>query len=326
MTHTPDAPAVVLDEERLTYAELNTRANRLAHRLIAEGTGPEQIVALALPRSAELIVALVAVLKTGAAYLPVDPRHPADRIAFMLQDAAPACVVTAPDVGCALPADVPRVHVDVDTDTDARATDPRDSDRTGPLTPANGAYVLYTSGSTGRPKGVLVPHAKRRGPGAVGPRGPGHRTSRPRPGRHAADLRRLRLRDLRTAALRRVIEVVADVLSLGERAGGRWRGTLVCAVPSALEELLSHHDVDLGADVVALGGEALPAHTLAEIRTAVPGARIVNVYGPTEATVYTTAWFSDADPADPEAPPIGRPVRNTAPTSSTRASSSYRPA
>ncbi|WP_125262567.1 non-ribosomal peptide synthetase [Streptomyces alboflavus] len=311
VTHTPDAPAVVLDEERLTYAELNTRANRLAHRLIAEGTGPEQIVALALPRSAELIVALVAVLKTGAAYLPVDPRHPADRIAFMLQDAAPACVVTAPDVGCALPADVPRVHVDVDTDTDARATDPRDSDRTGPLTPANGAYVLYTSGSTGRPKGVLVPHANvvdlvLWGREALGTERLAHALA-------ATPLTfDVSVFEIFGPLLSGgVIEVVADVLSLGERAGGRWRGTLVCAVPSALEELLSHHDVDLGADVVALGGEALPAHTLAEIRTAVPGARIVNVYGPTEATVYTTAWFSDADPADPEAPPIGRPVRNT---------------
>ncbi|MFD0417054.1 amino acid adenylation domain-containing protein [Streptomyces sp. NPDC127108] len=318
VTSTPDAPAVVFGEVRLSYAELNARANRLAHRLIAEGTGPEQVVALALPRSAELIVALVAVLKTGAAYLPVDPRHPADRIAFMLRDAAPACVVTARDVDCELPADVPRVHLD--TDVDGPATDPRDSDRISPLTPANGAYVLYTSGSTGRPKGVLVPHA------------------------NVVDLVLWGRETLGTAHLAHalaatpltfdvsvfeifgpllsggVVEVVADVLSLGERMDGPWRSTLICAVPSALEELLSHHDVDLGADVVALGGEALAAHTLAEIRAAVPGARIVNVYGPTEATVYTTAWFSDTDPAtfadsaaaaDPEAPPIGRPVRNT---------------
>ncbi|GHC67183.1 hypothetical protein GCM10010349_39890 [Streptomyces flavofungini] len=326
VTRTPDAPAVVCGELRLTYAELNVRANRLAHRLIAEGTGPEHVVALALPRSADLIVALVAVLKTGAAYLPVDPRHPADRIAFMLGDAAPACLVTSHDAGCDLPEGVPRVYLDADLD--APATDPRDSDRLSPLTPANGAYVLYTSGSTGRPKGVLVPHANvvdlvLWGQEALGSAHLAHALA-------ATPLTfDVSVFEIFGPLLSGgVIEVVADVLTLGEHAGGRWRGTLICAVPSALEELVRHHDVDLGADVVALGGEALPAHTLAEIRAAVPGARIVNVYGPTEATVYTTAWFSDADPpgpsdamgpsdladpaaAEPEAPPIGRPVRNT---------------
>ncbi|MFD9076876.1 non-ribosomal peptide synthetase, partial [Streptomyces lasiicapitis] len=309
VARTPDASAVVCGEVRLSYAELNTRANRLAHRLIAAGTGPEQVVAVALPRTADLIVALVAVLKTGAAYLPIDPRHPADRIAFMLQDAAPACVVTAYDTGCELPVDVPRVHVDAEVASGVTG-DPRDADRIGPLTPANGAYVLYTSGSTGRPKGVLVPHANVVDLVLWGREALGH-------GQLAHALAATPLTfDVSVFEIfgpllsGGVIEVVADVLTLGERAGGRWRGSLICAVPSALSELVSHHDVDLGAQVVALGGEALSAHTLAEIRAAVPGARIVNVYGPTEATVYTTAWFSD-DPVAAEAPPIGRPVRNT---------------
>ncbi|GGO49472.1 non-ribosomal peptide synthetase [Streptomyces lasiicapitis] len=308
---TPDASAVVCGEVQLSYAELNTRANRLAHRLIAAGTGPEQVVAVALPRTADLIVALVAVLKTGAAYLPIDPRHPADRIAFMLQDAAPACVVTAYDAGCELPVDVPRVHLNAASGATGHDTgDPRDADRIGPLTPANGAYVLYTSGSTGRPKGVLVPHANVVDLVLWGREALGHDQLA-----HALAATPLTF-DVSVFEIfgpllsGGVIEVVADVLTLGERAGGRWRGSLICAVPSALSELVSHHDVDLGAQVVALGGEALSAHTLAEIRAAVPGARIVNVYGPTEATVYTTAWFSD-DPVAAEAPPIGRPVRNT---------------
>ncbi|KUF12937.1 non-ribosomal peptide synthetase [Streptomyces silvensis] len=320
---TPDAPAVSCGDVRLTYAELNTRADRLAHRLIAAGAGPEQVVALALPRSAELIVALVAVLKSGAAYLPVDPRHPADRIAFMLGDAAPGCVVTAHDAGCALPDDVPRLYVDEGPDAAAGGTaatlgSPRDSDRTAPLTPANGAYVLYTSGSTGRPKGVLVPHTNvvdlvLWGREALG---------RPQLS-HALAATPLTF-DVSVFELfgpllsGGAVEIVPDVLALGELAGGRWRGSLICAVPSALAELVSHHDVTLGAAVVALGGEALSAHTLAGIRAAAPGARIVNVYGPTEATVYTTAWFSDdlaghgeRSTDDGDAPPIGRPVRNT---------------
>ncbi|WP_051852859.1 non-ribosomal peptide synthetase [Streptomyces aureocirculatus] len=331
VANTPDAPAVVCGDVRLTYAEVNARADRLARRLIAAGTGPEQVVALALPRSADLIVALVAVLKSGAAYLPVDPRHPADRIAFMLRDAAPGCVVTAHDVGCALPDDVPRLYVDEEpeatahhpaglTELDEPGESPRDRDHTAPLTPANGAYVLYTSGSTGRPKGVLVPHSN-----VVDLVLWGRETlGRPHLS-HALAATPLTF-DVSVFEVfgpllsGGVVEVVPDVLALGELAAGQWRGSLICAVPSALAELVSHHDVTLGASVVALGGEALSAHTLAEIRTAVPGARIVNVYGPTEATVYTTAWFSDnLDDLDEqgehsavdEAPPIGRPVRNT---------------
>src|SRR5258708_40050382 len=88
-------PAVIYEDTTLSYAVLNARANRLAHLLIAQGAGPEQIVAVALPRSAELVVCLLAILKSGAAYLPLDPDYPADRIAFMLADAKPVCLLTA---------------------------------------------------------------------------------------------------------------------------------------------------------------------------------------------------------------------------------------
>ncbi|MFI1366523.1 amino acid adenylation domain-containing protein [Streptomyces griseochromogenes] len=310
---TPDATAVICDDVRLSYAQVNTRANRLAHRLIAAGTGPEQIVALALPRSADMIVALLAVLKSGAAYLPVDPRHPADRIAFMFQDAAPVCVVTAPDTPCELPAAVPRVHPDTGAaPLDGAPDDPRDTDRTLPLTPANAAYVLYTSGSTGRPKGVLVPHANvvdlvLWGRETLGGERFAH-TLAATPLSFDVSVFEI-FGPLLTGG---AVDVVPDVLALAERPGGQWTGSLICGVPSALSHLLNRHDVALRADMVALAGEALPAHTLAEIRAAVPGARVANVYGPTEATVYTTAWFPDGtDTAPPTAPPIGRPVRNT---------------
>ncbi|WP_432587793.1 amino acid adenylation domain-containing protein [Streptomyces sp. HD1123-B1] len=159
----PDATAVVYGDTALGYAELNARANRLAHELIAHGAGPERLVALALPRSAETVVALLAVLKSGAAYLPLDPDYPADRLAYMVGDAAPALVVTttgaAPET---LPAGVPVLALDdpaVRAELAGRpATDPTDADRTAALTPDSPAYVIYTSGSTGRPKGVVVPH------------------------------------------------------------------------------------------------------------------------------------------------------------------------
>ncbi|MFE0515079.1 amino acid adenylation domain-containing protein, partial [Streptomyces sp. NPDC058964] len=159
---TPDAVAVVSGDTSLTYAELNARANRLAHLLIGEGVGPEQFVALALPRSAELVVAVLAVHKAGAAYLPIDPAYPAERLAYMMRDAAPAWVVTTAEAASSVTGDVPRLVLD-DVETARRldrcaTQNPTDADRRQPLDPANPAYMIYTSGSTGRPKGVVIPH------------------------------------------------------------------------------------------------------------------------------------------------------------------------
>jgi len=136
---TPDAVAVISDAGQLTFAELDARANRLARTLIARGAGPERIVALVLPRSVEIIVAQLAVLKTGAAYLPVDPEYPAERIAFMLDDSEPVLVVTEHDM----------LMLDDESDAPVQR----------PVLPDNPAYVIYTSGSTGRPKAVVVTHA-----------------------------------------------------------------------------------------------------------------------------------------------------------------------
>ncbi|SPE64107.1 Dimodular nonribosomal peptide synthase [Streptomyces netropsis] len=141
---TPRAPAVSCGDDALDYGELNARANRLARALIRRGAGPGRTVAVVLPRSVDLVTAILAVTKTGAAYLPVDPRWPADRVETILADAAPAYVLT-PDTLAGLP-------------EEESSADPTDTDRRGPLTPAHTAYIIYTSGSTGRPKGVVVPH------------------------------------------------------------------------------------------------------------------------------------------------------------------------
>ncbi|MGW0841591.1 amino acid adenylation domain-containing protein [Streptomyces sp. NPDC002787] len=161
----PDAVALIFEDEELTYAELDERANRLAHALIARGAGPERIVALALPRSAELIVAEVAVMKAGAAYLPIDHDYPADRIAYMLGDARPVCMVTTGETARDLPDPADDMTVlELDSPGTAAelalrpAHDPTEADRGAPLTVLNAAYVIYTSGSTGRPKGVVLAH------------------------------------------------------------------------------------------------------------------------------------------------------------------------
>ncbi|MEU4770264.1 amino acid adenylation domain-containing protein, partial [Actinosynnema sp. NPDC023794] len=134
---TPDAPAVTCGGASLTYRDLDERSNRLAHHLIAAGAGPESLVALRFPRSIDLVVAVLGVLKSGAAYLPLDVSYPADRIAYMISDAEPAVTLDGlPDLS-GMPTHAPEV----------------------PLRPENTAYVIYTSGSTGRPKGVVVPHS-----------------------------------------------------------------------------------------------------------------------------------------------------------------------
>lgn len=160
----PDAIAVVYENQALNYAELNERANRLARMMISEGVGPEQFVALALPRSLEMAVGLLAVLKAGAAYLPLDPDYPADRIAFMLKDAQPAFIMTNTKAANHIPPveNVPKIVLD-DSELAEKlntypAENPKNKDRTQPLSPLNTAYVIYTSGSTGVPKGVMIPH------------------------------------------------------------------------------------------------------------------------------------------------------------------------
>ena len=158
---TPDAIAVVFEEQTLTYRELNERANRLAHFLIAKGVGPEDLVGVAVPRSLEMVVSLLGILKAGAAYLPLDPEYPLERLRLMLDDAKPACVITSGQVGFPiLDGHVIRMNESETVDVLAQCltNNPTDAERTQTLLPQNPAYVIYTSGSTGVPKGTAVDH------------------------------------------------------------------------------------------------------------------------------------------------------------------------
>jgi len=161
---TPDKVAVVCGEEELSYRELNERADRLARMLIREGIGPEDVVAVAAPRSVEMIVGMLGILKAGAAYLPIDPKHPAERIAFMLEDAEPVCALTIGETPARLPENVRRLSLDqlelaeLAESEQSHGGNSGDRERIRPLRPHSPAYVIYTSGSTGRPKGVVVTH------------------------------------------------------------------------------------------------------------------------------------------------------------------------
>ena len=163
VARTPDAVAVVFEDKSLTYGELNQRANQLAHYLIGAEAGPETIVGIALERSPEMIVALLAILKAGAAYLPLDPAYPAERLALMVEDASAKLIITTTAVAGTWPPSKPLVCLDAGDIaaalTHEPASNPTDAERISPLRSNNLAYVIYTSGSTGKPKGVGVASA-----------------------------------------------------------------------------------------------------------------------------------------------------------------------
>ncbi|GGV31215.1 non-ribosomal peptide synthetase [Streptomyces spectabilis] len=312
VSRTPDRTAVACGTTRLDYAEVNRRANRIARQLVARGAGPETLVALCLPRSADLVPTLWGVLKSGAGYLPVDPGYPAERIRFMLADAAPALVVAARETAGALPADCePLILEDCPADC---ADLPGDADLTAadlarPLLPDHPAYVIYTSGSTGRPKGVVVAH---RSVAALAE----WVEERFGPERLAHVIASTSL-NFDVSVFELIcpllagggVEVVADLAALAEDPDLRGAG-LVSGVPSVIARLLTEGGAAIASDTFVLAGEALPAQTVRDLRRAMPFCEVANIYGPTEATVYATAWFADETEPD-QAPPIGRPVART---------------
>ncbi len=154
----PDETALIHEDVRLTYAELDARAAKLAHALVARGAGPEQVVALAVPRSADMIVAEVAVLKSGAAYLPVDTDYPADRIAYMLADARPVCLVTTAEIAPDLPPDLDPLVLDAPETLAELAAYPAQGPSTADeLTTDHAAYVIYTSAPPAAPRAPSSP-------------------------------------------------------------------------------------------------------------------------------------------------------------------------
>ncbi|WP_412080833.1 non-ribosomal peptide synthase/polyketide synthase [Streptomyces sp. SCL15-4] len=303
---TPNAPAVRHGDHLLTYRELDARSSRLARRLIAAGAGPERFVALCLPRTADLVTALLAVLKSGAGYLPVDPQYPAERVAFLFEDVRPDAVITAAETAGRLPeGPFTRILLD-DADPAAPDTPVGDDERHATLLPGHPAYVIHTSGSTGRPKGVVVSHASVLAltdwaAAEFAGRGLHHVVA-------STSLNfDVSVFEIFAPLLSGgCVEIVRDLLALAERPGP-WRAGLLSAVPSALDRLLAEDAVRISADTVVLAGEGLPARTVGRVRDAIPGSEVRNIYGPTEATVYATAFT--CDPADPDRdPPIGRPL------------------
>ncbi len=291
----PQRTALVCGAERLSYAELDERANRLAHLLVARGVGPERIVALALPRTAEMVVAMLAVWKAGGVYLPIDPALPAERIEFLLADAAPVLTIGLTGLQLTDP-----VVAQQPTTRPART-----------LRPENTAYVIYTSGSTGQPKGVAVPHRALANligchrAGFVADAGGG----RLRVGLTAVFSFDTSLEGPLLMADGHELHVIDENLRLDPDALVEYvaanRIDFLDLTPSYLAQLVAAGLLNASPSTLMIGGEALSEPLWREL-AASPGTRSYNFYGPTETTI--DALFCRVDRA--QRPLVGKPLAN----------------
>ncbi|HYO57388.1 non-ribosomal peptide synthetase, partial [Archangium sp.] len=302
---TPDAVALVHEERRLTYRELEARTRHLANALRALGVGPETRVAVCLERTPEMVIALLGVMRAGGAYVPLDPAYPAERLAFMLEDSQAPVLITARRLEGLLPTHGARVvYLEANAEVPA-ALEPLAPASTGP---DNLAYVLYTSGSTGRPKGVALEHrsavAFLRWALSVFSReqlsGVLAATS------FCFDLS---VFEMFTPLARGGAVILADnALALaGLKAAGEV--TLVNTVPSAMTELVRAGAVPASVRTVNLAGEPLPGSLVRDLYRTGTVEHVYNLYGPTEDTTYST-YVRVPREARGE-PTIGRPLTGT---------------
>lgn len=306
VARTPKAVALVWGEEEITYAELNRRANQLAHHLQQAGVKAETLVGLWMERSPELIISLLAILKAGGAYVPLDPEYPAERIAYILKQSRTQLVLTHSSLQAHLSnSDVKTMMVD---QLPEQWSLEHQENPISESLPQDLAYVIYTSGSTGQPKGVMIEH------------------------RNAVSLLAWAKRIYKEDELRGVLAstsicfdlsvfelflplsmggtviLAANALQLPELPA-RNRVTLLNTVPSAATELLRINGIPASVRVVNLAGEPLPNPLAQQLYQLDSVTKVYNLYGPSEDTTYST--YALVEKGGQSAPPIGRPIANT---------------
>jgi len=316
----PNAPALMFREESLSYQELDERANRLARILRSHGAAPEEIIGLAVPRSIDMIVSLLAILKTGAAYLPLDTDYPAERLAFMLEDAWPRFVLTSTEVAWRVPNIRPLLIVDggVVEGRELEREDPsiesKIQEQEKHSSPQQIAYVMYTSGSSGMPKGVAVSHE-----GIA---------------RLVCGANYARLGDAEVILQLAPISFDASTFEIwGSLLNG---GRLVLSSdsvlsPEALGRLIDTHGIttlwltsgllhviaqsDLngfsGLRQLLAGGDVLAIPDVRKVLHQLPHCRLINGYGPTETTTFSCTYPIASEDWEWNSIPIGKPIGNT---------------
>ena len=308
----PSAPALVFGDEALSYSELNVRANRLAHRLIALGVRQDSLVGICVERSTEMMVGILAVLKAGGAYVPLDPECPADRLSYMVEDSGISLLLTQRSLRSLIPGAETLQVLELDTlDTSSESS----ADPQVALHGEHIAYVIYTSGSTGRPKGAAIRHQalfscmawmqefyKLEGADTVLHKAPfgfdvsvwemfwpltsGARLVIANPGDHRDPVR--------------LVELIQ-----------KNQITTLNFVPSMLQAFLAYEGIEATTKLkhIICGGEAMPAATQKEALQRLSGATLQNLYGPTETTIHVTQWTCRDDGSTQV--PIGRPISET---------------
>ncbi|HEX2188130.1 MAG TPA: amino acid adenylation domain-containing protein, partial [Longimicrobiaceae bacterium] len=311
---TPDAPAVLSGDEVLSYAELERRADRLAHLLGRRGVGQESRVGLCMERGAEPVVAILAILKAGGAYVPLDPANPAERLREIVTDAGVSLVLSDARGGARLPAEVEQLRLDAPETAAALAGMPE----TAPVVPCDPrqlAYVIYTSGSTGRPKGVAVAHEAVvrlvRETDYV-PFGPEERIAQV--SNLAFDAATFELwGSLLNGGSLVVIEREVTLSPAAFAAALRERGATAMFLTAALFNRIAHEQPDAFRTCrhVLVGGEALDAQSLRRVLEAGGPRRLLNGYGPTETTTFAVWYEIRQVPPGAKTVPIGGPLANT---------------
>src|ERR1043165_148374 len=311
---TPDAVAVVFEEQQLSYRELDRRSNQLAHHLRRLGVGPETIVGLCVERSIEMVVGLLGILKAGGAYLPLDPDYPSERLGYMVADAGVRLVVTAGAAASALPAGSGVVLLRLDGDAAAIAGHARGPLASG-VTPQNLAYVIYTSGSTGKPKGVIGLHQ-----GMVNRIAAQDRIA----AFEAGDVCCLKTsigfvdaifealgplsRGLRLVIANAAVGKDAAALASLMADAGVTRMVMVPSLASALVSAATARAQLSGLQACTLSGEALSEDLLRQLVDALPGCSFVNLYGSSEVSADASCYLAAAWGGG--VIPIGRPISN----------------
>ncbi len=303
---TPRATALVYNDERLSYEELNERANQLAHYLRGHGVGPETLVGVLLERSPLMIIAMLGVLKSGGAYVPLDISYPSERLQFTLEDARAHVLLTQAEWLDALPENEARI-VCLDREWPKIARERMDNPERS-VTDTALAYVIYTSGSTGRPKGVAIEH--RSAAAFI------HWAKELFSAEHLAgvlastsicfDLSIFEIFVPLSTGGKIILAV--NALELPSLAAAR-EVTLINTVPSAMTELVRLNGVPSSVRVVNLAGEPLQNALVQSVYEYAHVEQVLNLYGPSEDTTYST--WTQIEKGSDEAPTIGRPVRNT---------------
>jgi amino acid adenylation domain-containing protein/natural product biosynthesis luciferase-like monooxygenase protein/non-ribosomal peptide synthase protein (TIGR01720 family) len=313
----PDATAVVFESQSLSYAKLNERANRLAHYLVAQGVRPDDRVAICVERGLDMIVGLLGILKSGAGYVPLDPTHPPERLAFMLADSAPKFLLTQQALRDRVCGDaLPTLMLDAAPEELEPYSTQNPAARSLGITPRHLAYVIYTSGSTGQPKGVMVEHASVINLWASLEKRIYHELpADARVGQNAPITFDGSLKPLVQLLSGRTLVVIPQAARIDAnlflRYARQHRIEAIDCTPTHLDALINEGILDETSNpslkLVVLGGEAINGAIWKTLQAS-RWLRFYNVYGPTECTVNAThCALREAG----ELPIIGRPIANT---------------